>query len=334
MEASFRVIHPLAELAQLRSDIDRWFLIVVAFTAILAVFLISWLSARISKPLTELAEKTSRIDLDRLNVNFKTNRKDEIGSLSRLLGAMTDRLRASAVRIKVAEREATRGELARQVNHDIKNGLTPIRNVVTHLTEILSEDPTRLPEVLSERKATLEASITYLETLASNYARLTPRSERVSCDVNAIVTRVVHDLRGAGRGRIKLNTRPGAFVTGDPTSIRRIMENLVANALDSLESCKGEVVVSTDTIRTDTAELIVRITVADTGQGMTDEQKAKAFNDFYTTKEEGTGLGLSIVRRLVMDMDGSIRVESEVGVGSRFFLDLPAIDKAGRSADH
>ena len=63
-----------------------------------------------------------------------------------------------------------------------------------------------------------------------------------------------------------------------------------------------------------------------TGEGLSEEQRTKVFEDFYTTKKNGTGLGLSIVRRLVMDLEGSVRVESESGKGSRFIVDLPAAD--------
>jgi two-component system sensor histidine kinase HydH len=69
----------------------------------------------------------------------------------------------------------------------------------------------------------------------------------------------------------------------------------------------------------------VRITVADTGKGMTKEELNRAFDDFYTTKPGGTGLGLSIVRRLVLDASGALRVETQPGSGSRFFVDLPGV---------
>ena len=74
---------------------------------------------------------------------------------------------------------------ARQVNHDIKNGLIPIRNVVQHLAQVQEQQPEQLPAVFGERRATLESSIGYLDTLARNYARLTPRSERRTFDASA-----------------------------------------------------------------------------------------------------------------------------------------------------
>jgi signal transduction histidine kinase len=325
-QATFRVTRRLTELEALRGSIDRWFLIAVAATCVLAVVFVTWLASRISRPLVELADKTSRIDLDRLDIDFDSRRKDEIGALSRLLGAMTDRLRASAIRIKEAERRATLGELARQVNHDIKNGLTPIRNVFRHLIQLSQSDPKRLPEVLDERRGTLDSSISYLETLASNYGRLHPRGERRACDVNVTVRQVVSDFRGTVR--LAVDLADGAVVLGDPVSLRRVIENLVDNAIDSLERGPGSVTVSTEVVRGEDDRKTVRLTVADTGVGMNGEQRERVFDDFYTTKEDGTGLGLSIVRRLVMDLDGSVRVESEEGRGSRFIVDLPGADGA------
>ena len=106
-ESGFRVKHDLAGLNDLRDNIDRWFLITIVIAGLAAVIIVGWLSSRISRPLTKLAKKTSRLDLDRLDVEFETDRRDEVGALSRLLAAMTDRLRAGALRIRDAERRAT-----------------------------------------------------------------------------------------------------------------------------------------------------------------------------------------------------------------------------------
>ncbi len=324
-EATFRVTHGLASLDALRRNVDRWFLIVFLVTGVIATVFVIWLAGRISRPIVELARKTSRINLDRLDVHFKSTRKDEIGALSRMLDSMTDRLRSSKVLLKKAEREATLGELARQVNHDIKNGLTPIRNVFKHLSRLASDKPEELLEVFEERRGTLDSSISYLEKMASNYARLFPRTERIPCNLNTLVSEVVRDMRGPGRYNLYMELGEHPFVLGDPVSLRRIVENLVTNGIESLESLPGSVTVSTALTGAEDERL--RLTVTDTGKGMTEAQKSQVFNDFYTTKETGTGLGLSIVRRLVMDMDGNIQVESQMEQGSSFHVDLPAFDR-------
>ena len=107
-------------------------------------------------------------------------------------------------------------------------------------------------------------------------------------------------------------------------TLRRIVENLVNNAVDSLSPEGGRVTVRTEMEQGTDGRSTARITVADTGTGMTEEELERAFGNFYTTKPQGTGLGLSIVRRLVNDLGGTLRVESRPGIGTQFFIDLPA----------
>jgi signal transduction histidine kinase len=322
--ARFLVTQSLATLESLRRSVDRWFLVALALTVAVSLIGAAWLSSRISRPLRDLARKTSEIDLDRLDQSFESDRPDEIGALSRLLGAMMDRLRVSSARLREVERRAAVGDLARQVNHDIKNGLAPIRNVLRHLSQVGRQDPQQLPAVFEDRRSTLESGIEYLDTLARNYARLSPGIERRPCDVNALVDQVLRNTTSDGNElRTRLSERLPP-VLGDSLLLRRILENLIGNAVDSLAGRQGGMV----TVSTEPAEGSspdrVRITVADTGPGMTREELDRAFDDFYTTKAGGTGLGLSIVRRLVMDLDGALRIETEPGAGTRVVLEFPA----------
>ncbi len=320
LPARIVVSHSLASLTALRRGVALSFLLAVLVTGLIALLLASWLSTRISRPLTELAAKTADVDMDRLDVAFDSDRPDEIGALSRLLGAMTERLRAGAARLREAERRLAMGDLARQVNHDIKNGLIPIRNVFRHFAQAAGEGADQLAAAFWDRQATVESSIAYLETLASNYARLYPQPARESCDVNAVVRETVKRVGETGQADLRLELgealRP---VRTDPLVLRRILENLIGNAVDSLAARAGNVTVSTGA----NGAAGVRITVADTGKGMTQAELNRAFDDFYTTKPGGTGLGLSIVRRLVLDANGTLRVETEPGAGSRFIVELP-----------
>jgi len=323
VSARIVVAHSLAGLDALRRDVDRWFVAALALTGAIALLLGGWLSLSISRPLTVLAERTARIDMDQLDVEFSSDRADEIGALTRLLGAMTERLRAGAARLRDAERRVAMGDLARQVNHDIKNGLIPIRNVFRHLTQVARERPERLGAVFAERQGTVESSVGYLEGLAGNYARLYPEPASGACDVNALVTELVSRLGTSEPAVVRLELADALpAVHTDPLVLRRMLENLVGNALDALEGPPGSVTISTAGVAAD-GRPAVRITVADTGKGMTKEQLEKAFEGFYTTKPGGTGLGLSIVRRLVLDAGGSLRVETKPGAGSTFIVELP-----------
>src|SRR5947199_325938 len=239
-EARIVVTHSLAPLAALRRRVDAAFVAAALLTAAIALLLASWLSSLISRPLGELARRTAEIDMERLDVTFESERADEIGMLTRLLGAMTERLRVGAAQLREAERRIAVGDLARQ----------------------------------GERRTELADELPAVQT--------------------------------------------------DPVVLRRILENLVGNALDSLESRSGTVTVLTARAAgADDGRPVVRITVADTGKGMSREELNRAFDDFYTTKPGGTGLGLSIVRRLVLDANGALRVETEPGGGSKFIVELP-----------
>jgi signal transduction histidine kinase len=312
-----------ATLAALRQGLNTWVLVALGVTALLALLLAAWLSRALSRPLTELAEKTASIDLDRLDPDFATGRSDEIGALSRLLGDMTVRLRRAVAGLREAERRIAMGDLARQVNHDIKNGLVPIRNVLRHLEQVARDQPDTLAAAFEERKATLESSVAYLETLARNYARLSPTASPERCDLNTVVAEV---LQGSRAGPpIRADLAEGLPAVGvDRLMLRRVIENLVGNAADAAAAREdGTVTVSTERTARDGQGSVVRVHVTDTGPGMTRAELDRAFDDFYTTKSGGTGLGLSIVRRLVLDLGGSLRIDTEPGTGTRATVEIP-----------
>jgi signal transduction histidine kinase len=314
------VTHSEGELAALRRDINRWFAVAIVMAALAGLVLAFWLSRGLSAPLAALARATSSISLEGPELDFATVRDDEIGTLARRFGVMGRRLRASAAQLLDAERRATRGEMARQVNHDVKNGLIPIRNVVQHLAQVQEREPERLAAVFAERRSTLDSSIAYLDTLARNYARLTPRVDRRPFDASAVARDAA---RLATLDGVVIQTRIAdtpAMALGDSVLLRRILDNLLRNAIESLPPSGGTVTLETSR----GPHGGVRVTVADTGRGMSEEELARAFEDFHTTKADGTGLGLSVVRRLAADLHADLRVESAPGRGTTFTLDLPA----------
>lgn len=323
VQARLEVTQPLTPLRALLRRADSWLLVTAAGTGVTALLLAVWVSSRISGPLAALAEKTAVLDLDRLDVDFDPG-TDEVGRLSRLLGDLAARLRTSTARVREAERRATVGELARQINHDIKNGLIPLRNVMRHLAQVEREEPGALPAVFAERRSTLDSSIAYLETLATSYQRLSPPSDQRECDLNALIVDVVRAAQGHEDVEFGTDLPSVPPVMGDPVALRRILENLIANAVDSLESKPGRITVSTQWVDRDGGLPAVRVSVTDTGRGVSADEAGRIFNDFYTTKPGGTGLGLSIVRRLVMDLHGTLGVESAPGRGTRVNIDIPA----------
>ncbi|HYV98391.1 MAG TPA: HAMP domain-containing sensor histidine kinase [Gemmatimonadaceae bacterium] len=309
-----------AELAGLERELNRWLIGAVGTAVIGVAVLAVWFARSLSQPMADLAQATTRIDLDGALVPLPVEREDEVGTVARRLDALATRLRASAGKLRAAERRATVGDMARQVNHDIKNGLIPIRNVLRHLGDVSERDPASLPGAFGDRRRTLDASVEYLDTLARNYAKLTPRVVHEPVDVNAVIRDAVVSASASSDGIVQLKlTEQLPPVHGDRVIVRRILDNLVRNAIESLDERGGRVTVTSAR----SPEGII-VTVSDTGRGMTAEELAHAFDDFFTTKADGTGLGLSVVRRLTSDLSGNIRVESAPGRGTTFTLDLPA----------
>jgi signal transduction histidine kinase len=268
---------------------------------------------RVERARIEVTRSSALLTVLQRDVNFWFAAAVLVAALAALLlaGWLSTRI-STPVEARIAI-----GDLARQVNHDIKNGLAPLRNVFRHLTQVARDEPAKLPQVFTERQGTVESSIGYLETLAVNYAKLSPQSERKATDVNA----VVRDTVGTGGGRsVRTKLAEGLPpVAADALVLRRVVENLLSNAVDSLEGKSGTV-----TVTTERGNGMVRISVSDTGRGMTKAEVDRAFDDFYTTKAGGTGLGLSIVRRLVLDSNGSLKVDTELGKGSTFIVEIPA----------
>jgi signal transduction histidine kinase len=321
LQATLTVSRSLEPLRALRRGIDVWFALALIAVAAASVLFGLWLAARLSRPLGELARATARLDLDRLDASFPTERPDEIGTLARGLQELTGRLRAGAIRLREAERRATLGEISRQVNHDVRNGLTPLRHVVRHLAEVAEREPDRLASVFEERRDSLEGGLGYLETLATRYARLSSRPEPRPTDVGALVERTATDAGGPEvevRSEVEGGLPPAL---ADPVALRRILENLVRNAVESFGEGVGRVRVRA---RAGPSPGRVRLEVEDDGPGMTTEDREHMFEQFYTTRPEGAGLGLAIVRRLVTDMEGTIDVDSQPGRGTRFVVELPA----------
>jgi signal transduction histidine kinase len=318
--ARIAITHSTADLELLHRDVNRWLIAALLTATAAALGLGVWLSTTLSRPLDLLAQATAQIDLDGPDIELATARNDEIGMLARRLGGLSRRVRASAGKLRDAERRATVGDMARQVNHDIKNGLIPIRNVLRHLSQVQEQQPETLASVFAERRSTLESSVGYLDTLARSYARLTPKVESRAIDANAIVLDVT---RSAATGAVTINTELADGlppVLADPVVLRRILENLLRNAVESLPPAGGTVTV--ETRRSD--DSTVRFTIADTGRGMTEHEMAHAFDDFFTTKEGGTGLGLSVVRRLTADLNGALRIDSAPARGTTVTIDVPA----------
>lgn len=308
---------------------DRVLLLSLAGSALLALVLGGVLAPRLSGPVERLAETARRVHLGRLDTTFGRGGGRELDRLSYFLDGMLKRIREGIARVRDAEKRATVGELARQVNHDVRNGLVPIRNVLKHLGEAHRSGPGDLSDAFAARSRTLVESLDYLGDLADQYRAVAVHGRKDRAELVEVARAVVASYAAVPEG-VRMVASLGteeAWVEMDAVSLRRVVENLVANAVVAVEGEGGEVSVSLEGVDGDGPPRY-RLTVADDGPGIAAELRARVFEPFFTSRREGTGLGLAIARRLVTDVGGRIVLESEEGRGTSVHVILGVADPA------
>jgi nitrogen fixation/metabolism regulation signal transduction histidine kinase len=230
-----------------------------------------------------------------------------------------------------AQKAAAWGEVAQRVAHEIKNPLTPIALSAERIRLWLRRQQ-EMPSGTSEFGRVIQESCALIGTEVENLKRLVdefsqfarfPRAQPLPSQVNPIVEKALDSLNGRLDGiRLSTHLAPDLpLVLVDAEHFRRVVVNLVDNAAEAMESSPvKELVVST---RTDSQRAVVETEIADTGCGVSAEDREKLFSPFYSTKGRGTGLGLAIVSRIVSEHRGAIRVEENRPLGTRFIVELP-----------
>jgi len=232
-----------------------------------------------------------------------------------------------------AQRQTAWREVARRIAHEIKNPLTPIalsaERIQRHLDRSTPNDP-NFPEVLRSCAQTIAGAVETVRQLVDEFSTLArfPVAKPQPSDINEVIENALSMFHGRLEG-ILLHTSLAPDlprVMADGEAMKRAVANLVDNAAEaSQDSVLKEIEICTALVASRDA---VEITVADTGHGVTRELKEKLFLPYFSTKKRGTGLGLSIVSRIVEDHRGSIRVEKNHPVGSRFIIELPVVPES------
>ena len=227
-----------------------------------------------------------------------------------------------------AQKQTAWREVARRIAHEIKNPLTPIalsaERIRRHLERGIPPDAASL-NIIRHCAETIGSSVETVRTLVDEFSTLArfPASQPQPFDINSIVDQALIMFDGRLDGiRVQKFFAPDLpRVLADPDAMKRAIANLVDNAAEAMQdSLLREIHISTALVGEHDS---VEIVVADTGHGVTSELKEKLFLPYFSTKKRGTGLGLAIVSRIVEDHHGSIRVEENSPVGTRFIVELP-----------
>jgi len=226
-----------------------------------------------------------------------------------------------------AQKAAAWNEVARRIAHEIKNPLTPIALCADRIARQLDRNPNpETQRILRECSATISREVESVQTLVNEFSQFTrfPAAKPLPADLNEVVENALAIFAGRLDGvELRKELRPDLpQVCIDRDQFKRVVVNLVDNAAEAMQgSLVKRLYVSTRETEADFVEL----TIADTGCGISPEDKEKLFLPYFSTKGRGTGLGLAIVNRILADHNAAIRVEDNVPSGARFTLEIPTI---------
>lgn len=290
-----------------------------------AGFLAYFLSNYITGSLHTIAEHIKQTRINDVNQPLDWHFNDEIGALVKEYNRMLEELHLSAVKLAETERETAWREMAKQVAHEIKNPLTPMRLNVQYLAKSLQVDK---PERLAEFSQSMIDQIDTLSSIASAFSRFASmpelKMEHFSSDL--LIKRVT-SVYPSTEVSFK-SSQSDLKIYADPEQLIRVMNNLITNALQAIPADR-EPKVEVD-ISQQGQEVLIK--VSDNGEGIPEERREKIFEPRFTTKSKGMGLGLALVKRIIDSFKGRIEFETELGLGTTFSVYLPLVrqtDKLG-----
>lgn len=293
----------------------------IAIVVMVLAFVLSGLVAeRVTKPLQLLNDKLKKMRFGGKNEKISYGQKDEVGRLVQEYNNMVDKLDESIVQLSRSERESAWREMARQIAHEIKNPLTPMKlNIQFMLRSLHMEDTEKFKERFRKLSDMLIEQIDNMASIASAFSDFAKMSEahHELFDVGVTVSRCAVLFRNSV-GRLECEVEPELLIFADREQIRRVLVNLLKNAEQSIvEKESGRIWVAAQRKGRQ-----IEIRIEDNGNGIPEEIREKIFEPNFTTKTSGMGLGLAICRRIVESYGGEIMFETELGKGTVFFVRL------------
>ena len=295
------------------------FMFLLALSIILSLVISNWLT----RPLQILQESLSRLKLGSKNEKIEYAANDEIGLIVKAYNQKIEELEQAADRLTRTERETAWREMARQVAHEIKNPLTPMKLSVQHLLRVYN--PEKPKESTERLKKVVDSIIEQIDGLArianefSNFARM-PQPLKEKQNLISIIksTIVVYDDRDSYSIELNVENK-NIDILIDKAQIIQVFNNLIKNSIQSLyNKAEGEITISCKKEH----ESVV-VSVSDNGSGIKDIDREKIFIPHFTTKSTGSGIGLSLVKQIIENHGGEIWFNSEEGKGSEFAFKLP-----------
>jgi len=296
---------------------------IYALITLFAIAIAVIISTQISKPLELIREKIRKVDISGHNEPIKYSKDDELGQLVKEYNRMVLELADSADKLARSQRESAWREMAKQIAHEIKNPLTPMKLSLQHLVKAKREGVEDWDSMFQKFSNSLVEQINTLSSIAtefSNFAKM-PASTMVEVNINSVIDEVLTLFSGYSNTKFSYfnSCKNQIMVKGDREQLFRVFVNLAKNSVQSIDKLKkGEV-----TINIACNEKTVIVTIADNGRGIPEELQSRIFSPNFTTKSGGMGLGLAIVKGIVENTGGRIWFETEINSGTKFFVELP-----------
>ncbi len=311
---------------ELKQEISNFLVTLInlnAFIFLIAGLIAFFVTSRITNSFAIISEKMKEIKLGRTNEAIVWNRNDEIGELVQEYNRMVKQLEASANLLARSEREGAWREMARQVAHEIKNPLTPMKLSIQYLQKAVDSNSADAKQISQNVAKTLVEQIDYLSNIASDFSNFAnignPRMEQVN--LVASVRSVVELFNMQENAQVAFTAEASeAFLMADKTQLNRLFTNLIRNAIEAAGDDEAVVELSIEVKNSNAL-----VAVKDNGKGIPVDLQQKIFYPNFTTKTSGTGLGLAMCKSIVEQMKGDIWFTTEQQKGSTFFVELPLL---------
>jgi two-component system nitrogen regulation sensor histidine kinase NtrY len=322
---------------ELKNEISGFVVALINFYILLfalAIVMALFISNYITQPLRIIRNSISNIRLGKKNELILVSRKDEIGALVNEYNRMVNELAASAELLVKSERESAWREMAKQVAHEIKNPLTPMKLSIQHLERTWKNHPDKMQEMIEKTAKTLIEQIDSLSNIATEFANFAqmPKINNEVINLAEVIegtcnlykdTEGIKIIHSIYIPNIQEGIAPNLPLFGDKEQLSRAFSNLIKNGIQAIP--EGEKGIINITISDNQDSYIVSI--SDNGSGIPEDKTDKIFNPNFTTKTTGMGLGLAIVKNSIESMRGSITFETTLGVGTTFIVKIPKYNK-------
>jgi signal transduction histidine kinase len=306
--------------SELRNFLIR-FTQVYALMFLIAIILSYFLSSYITKSLNIISDKISETNINQQNQKIVLQEGSrEINLLVESYNKMVDELEESASKLAQSEREQAWREMAKQVAHEIKNPLTPMRLTVQSYQRRFDANDPDVKQKLDDFSSILIQQIDTMTSVASAFSNFATMPAQQNETLN-VVKIVKLALEIFNEEYIQFSALEDEIIAKfDRTQLIRVLTNLVKNAIQAIPEDQENKAVFVTVFR----ELgSVKIEVKDNGKGISLENKNQVFEPKFTTKTSGMGLGLSIIKKIIENYNGTITFESEIGVGTTFLVSFP-----------